>query len=569
MIIFGPTQSGKTFSTSVLQMRAHGMLGKRIVYITPKADNRTNFKAVAEYYKDGAIIIDIGEFGQPINPLQIIFDPQTMGKSPEAYSSAYFRHIRILKSFFGEWLEDEFSPSMKGYLEDTLHTLYKAKGIIRTKPETWTNEFSVLSDLRDYFKHDMLNKDNQNETKRSAGALYRKTSAIGDNGSLNYLNRRDSRFDFSKDYIVIDISGVDEEIKSAMHVLVTGIVGSRFRTDLEKETIIVVDEARVFLRNPRLSDFLLDTVAMGASHGIALWLMTQNPGDLVKNHVDEEFRTNMSLSLVFGATLDPVKVKPIKEYFGLSDTAVENLLQSQQGEGLLLISSRREEIPIRIEPTEQEEDIIKGRYTQKRPLAVIGSHLFPMYESLKEHHGIILKDWIDGDDSYLLSEGWQRVPRLPRVVGRGTCTIFVPEGSIQGNLIVLPKLGKMTVEHLACVVQMESYLVQHDIKCSSDHNTGADIVFQINDKIYAIEYEKAGTRTEQQLIEKKGRLLEFDDFRFVVSPDDYDTISRAVTEEYTIARGKAFIDWIEELSGSSDTTINPMIVDDPLANGVI
>src|SRR5450759_1139570 len=125
MIIFGPTQSGKTFSTSVLQMRAHGMLGKRIVYITPKADNRTNFKAVAEYYKDGAIIIDNGEFGQPINPLQIIFDPQTMGKSPEAYSSAYFRHIRILKSFFGEWLEDEFSPSMKGYLEDTLHTLYK------------------------------------------------------------------------------------------------------------------------------------------------------------------------------------------------------------------------------------------------------------------------------------------------------------------------------------------------------------------------------------------------------------------------------------------------------------
>jgi len=57
----------------------------------------------------------------------------------------------------------------------------------------------------------------------------------------------DTELDLSKDYIVIDIFGVDEEIKSFMHVLVTGIVGSRFRTDLEKKTTLVVDEARVFL----------------------------------------------------------------------------------------------------------------------------------------------------------------------------------------------------------------------------------------------------------------------------------------------------------------------------------
>jgi len=62
MIVFGPTQSGKTFSMSVLQMRLHDMLDKRIVYITPKDDGRTDFKAVADYYGDGAISINIGEF---------------------------------------------------------------------------------------------------------------------------------------------------------------------------------------------------------------------------------------------------------------------------------------------------------------------------------------------------------------------------------------------------------------------------------------------------------------------------------------------------------------------------
>lgn len=63
MLVFGPTRSGKTFSTSVLQMRFYSMLKKRVVYITPKADAGTDYRAIAKYFKDNATIIDIGEFG--------------------------------------------------------------------------------------------------------------------------------------------------------------------------------------------------------------------------------------------------------------------------------------------------------------------------------------------------------------------------------------------------------------------------------------------------------------------------------------------------------------------------
>ena len=157
----------------------------------------------------------------------------------------------------------------------------------------------------------------------------------------------DTELDLSKDYIVIDISGVDEEIKSFMHVLVTGIVGSRFRTDLEKKTTLVVDEARVFLRSHDLSNFLLDAVAMGQAQGLQLILMTQNPMDLIKSNLDEEFKANMSLSLIFGATLDTAKVEPIQKFFNLSDSAVEDLLNCEPGDGLLLISSRQEIIRFR------------------------------------------------------------------------------------------------------------------------------------------------------------------------------------------------------------------------------
>lgn len=82
--------------------------------------------------------------------------------------------------------------------------------------------------------------------------------------------------------------------------------------------------------------------------------------------------------------------------------------------------------------------------------------------------------------------------------------MFVPKGSIQGDQINLPKLGSMTLEHFSSVVQIESYLVSHKIKCSSDHNQGADIVFEIGDKTYAIEYER-GTRSQEDLIKKRDR----------------------------------------------------------------
>jgi hypothetical protein len=562
MVVFGPTRSGKTFTVKMLLMRAHDMLGKRIVYITPKADSRTDYRAVAEYYGEDATIVDIGEFGKSINPLQIMYDPQAMGNSPQAYSSAYFRHIRTLKHFFAVWMADEFSSAAKGYLEDTLHKLYKSKGIIRTKPETWKNEFPVLSDLREMFGEDMDDKSNTSETRKSAGALYRKTSPIGEDGSLGYLNRRDNNIDFSKDYIVIDISGVDDEIKPAMYVLVTGIVGSRFRADLKKETIMAVDEARVFLRNPHLSTFLLDSVAMGGAQGMTVWLITQNPGDLVKNNVDEEFKTNMSIGIVMGATLDDSKVGPIKKYFNLSDSEVEELLQCQQGEGILRV--RGETYPVRFEPTLSEYAIIKGLNSQNVTMPLISSNGYsikPEFTKLVDHHHIILKEWITGNEEKLKEEGWIKKSRLPTIEGRGSCSIWHQKGAVVGNQVNIQGIGKMTLDHLVCVVQIESFLIKKGVRVETDHNNGADVRFWVGNNKYAVEYEKAHSHTIAQLVEKKGRLLEeFTDFRFscAANTDEYDVISKGVGSEYMAPRGAALMQWLNDVI-KGDATIRPSL----------
>lgn len=544
MMVFGPTRSGKTFSMTTLQMRLYSMLHKRVIYMTPKPDTMTDFRAAAEYFREHGCVIDLGESGQPMNPLRIIHDEKSMGSSPDAYSKSYLRHIRILKTGFSVYFEKgEFSSNIKGYTEDTLNWLYKDKGIERRKPETWKGAFPIMSDLWRKSGDDMKDQSLSRETQRSAGALHRKLSAFAPDGSLNYMNV-DKELDLSKDYIVIYLGDIDEEIRNMMYVLVAGIVSSRFKTDLEKETSLIVDEARVFFRSEQLTGLLLDTVAMGGALGYQLIMMTQNPVDLIKNNVDQEFKGNMSLSLIFGATLDREKAKPIQDYFGLPDSAVDELLNCEQGEGLLLISSRQEIIPLRVEATPQETAIIKGKYQKKEPSQVITSRILPEYEPLKNHHGVILKKWIEGDESYLIPKDWEKVSRLQKYSGKGSFSMFVPKGSIQGDLIELPGLGSMTLEHFSGTVELESYLTSRKIECVSNHNDGADIEFMIGDKIYAGEIERS-TRSEEELVKKRDRLLSYDDYRFICAPDDFEHVSKIVDK--TILRGGAFEDWINTL----------------------
>jgi hypothetical protein len=52
----GATGSGKTYSFMLLLMRMHDMLNYRIIYVTPKADRGTDYKAVARFYKDKACV---------------------------------------------------------------------------------------------------------------------------------------------------------------------------------------------------------------------------------------------------------------------------------------------------------------------------------------------------------------------------------------------------------------------------------------------------------------------------------------------------------------------------------
>ena len=540
LMFVGPTGSGKTFTLLMLLMRAHDMLGKRIIYSTPKADVSTNYRAVAEYYGKTASIIDVGPRGHNINPLQILYDKNQMAEGAWAYTRAYDYHKDILAQFFATWFEGTMTRNMDSYLDDTLNRVYRSAGIYRENPESWdTAQWPNMEDLREVWESDMNNKKTGTR-QMTAEALWNKTYRLGSQGSLAYMNRP-TDIDLSADFIVIDFSDVPETVQDAMNVLVTGIMGMRFSTDATKETIIAIDEAAVFLRNPSLSTFLLKTLTQGRSYNIALWMATQQTVDLMKAGVNEEFKTNMQVNIVLGDNMRKDTIEHVKEFFRLDESAQESLMSCSVGEGLLIVGD--ETIPTRFKPTAHEMAVIKGEINVQKTSTDGDLKVDKTVVNIAAEHGIYLEEWVE--NSHVLQQMGYESKMLQRAAGRGTVRAWIDSALIKDG-----KIGNQSIDHYGAVIQMAGYLAQNKFEIKINHYNDADIIASRDGKTVAFEYERPGSHNSQELIEKKQRAENtHGQCFFVCTAENEKKLKSVVGAGSVIRRGTQFVDFVQTLIG--------------------
>jgi len=569
LIMYGATGSGKTFAAMLLLMRLKDMLNYRIVYITRKAPDRktgavTDYEAVCRFYGDDAEVIILGSKGYTLNPLQVIYDEKTL---TEADSEDVWDSHRIgISEFFKTWFKKEFSSNMEAILEDALDSAYSRAKIYRDKPETWKKRYPSITDLRAYWLKIMGDKEgNMFEDRRASGALYRKTREAKPGGSMAYLlGDPDGRtnFDFSKDWISIDLHKVDKRIRDALYVLITSALSVRFNSDPNRETVIFVDEARAFLRNPELCNFLLDALTMGRSQGVSLWLATQQPADIKKADVEEEFSTNMFMAIVMGHKLKPKTAGYVQKYFGLSNSTIEDLITCDQGQGILLVDD--EVTPIFFEGCEEEKAVIQNKFKMERPAPVGGYRLKSAYlvgQNFIEINRVFTKEMIEesSDENAILADGWLKWP-VQKVVSPGSTVMYYKAGDIDANteLMSIPGMGKMTVDHYASVIQMEAYVISEGFTARSSHTGGIDLEFEKTypdgyTGVYGAEYEEAGSHTKEEINKKWGRLLAYDDARIFCSSTDLKVISSGMPPNSVESRGQNFVKWIAKLKERAAT----------------
>lgn len=543
LVMCGATRSGKTYAFLLLLMRLRTMRNARVIYTTPKADEGTKYRSVAAFFGDNGCIADIGVNGtEYLNPLDILVDHESMGNSQYAYQKAYDLKKDVLIHGHKVWLQNEFTSNMESYLDESLDWAYEEAGIFRDEPESFKNQMPVYSNLRYKWELDKSN-DSLGSKQRTAEALYNKTYQFSETGLFNRYNRQTAGLDLNKDFIIVDMAGVPEAIKPFMSVIVNGTLATRFSTDVERETYLAVDEGAVYLRDKELCGNLLKTLTQGSSHKFYLWLSTQQASDFKKNNVSEEFKTNTFINIIMGNNLKNA-MDTAKSYFDLTDEECSILSTCTVGEGIILFGDER--VPIRFESTPLEHKTIKGEgYEDKKATTAVGFSFIKEYKWLIRDQKMIISDWIDGDHTGLVQQGYEK-HYVQRVGKPGRVVAFLPKGSVKNGLMKIPHIGTMSLDHYSSVVQLGA-LMQEEIfdEITINHNDKEDLRGKKNGKILKLEYEIKGSHTTEELIKKKVTALEDGaDVRFICSSADYAFISSAVGEDYTIVRGSAVTDFL-------------------------
>ena len=538
-IVFGPTQSGKTFTMLMLLWRAMSMLHKRIIYCTPKADKNTDHKAIVDYLGDSAELIETGPGGRNINPMQILYDRSQLKEDPDKYIHAFNTHKGTLKLFFDEWFRDTGSPNMANFIDYSLNKCYENAGIYRNIPSTWHDaKWPVLTDLFAIWEEEKkITKDH--EDLKTIRAVLRKTYSLGEGGTLEYLNHQtDKNIDLSKDFIVIDMSGTAADIEDPMRILIAGMMGQRFSTDTNKGTILAIDEARVFLQNPRMSNFLVTALTQGASQSVGLWLFNQDAAVFKKTNVDVEFQTNTFLKVILGNNMDAANIRHVSEYLGLDSTDEENIVNSTVGEGLLIVGKSK--YPMIFKPTKLEHDVIKGAYLKnEKKETALESELFELDERLIDlvmQEGFCLDQWAPNST---LVQGWTRT-RVASTTSAGMVTAWIREKDAHKN---------QTQDHFSTVVQIAGQLMLNDAEdVQVNHDKDVDISFKSAGKTYAIEFERDRSHTEDELKEKKFKAQSiYSNVMFVCASSYHKKLSGYLGDDFVVKRGRDLQDYLDAI----------------------
>lgn len=562
----GATGSGKTYAYLLLLMRLKTLRNARIIYTTPKADDGTNYRSTAATFGNDGCIADIGINGtEYFNPLDILIDEESMGLNKPGMESArkhIFENIYDLKKgtlINGHriWLASEFSSNMASYLDESLDWVYEQSGIFRDDPDSFSNPMPVYPALR--FKWE-LDKENKNlgTKQKTAEALYNKTYQFSATGLFNRYCNQTKGLDLNKDFIIIDMANVPDEIKTFMSVIVNGAIASRFSTHNERETYLAIDEGGVHLRDKLLRESLLQRLTQGRSHKFYQWIATHQPSDFSKNGVGEDFRTNTYINILMGHNIKK-SLGDVKDYFELSEKECSILSTCEVGQGLLLFGDNDDErVPIFFESTEWEHKAIKGiGYEDNKTVTDSGFTFKREFKWLISEHKIIFSDWIDGDPSILLQQGYEK-HQVPRVEKRGTVGVFMQKGSVRNGRVILPHLGDMKLDHYSSVIQLAPIMQAENFEeIDINHNQDVDIKGMKNGKWAGLEYEIKGSHTTEELIAKKAAALgKGMEVRFICSSADYPFIAGAVGEDYTLARGSAVADFLRDFAREETTEEN-------------
>lgn len=537
-IMVGATGSGKTFALILLMIRLY-LEGRKVMYLTKKRDDHTNYRAIAEYFAPAGGIIEVGPGRHNINPLQIIYDSSMSGMTEEQAIGVYDNHKEIFCAFMKTYCGQEYSVNQDSYVDQTLNELYESKGIKRNDPSTWKDpkKFPLMWELRKKWEDDYPNL--RGHRKGTCEVLINKSYKFSRGGAYDYINNPTDA-DFGLRFAVIDIVNVPKGLREPMNVLVTGILASQVSAATTKGLTIVIDEGGSFLREPQLADMILTGLTQWRSQNTQLIFATQQFGDLDKAGMSEAFMANTFFKMVFGANMDESVIPYVQKFLHLQPQHVEDLKRLKKGQCLLKI--RNKYVSVGVTSSDEEYAIIKGIRDNIDKNEVFTTtvekqyKLKPQYKEISDTHMIIFENWLEGEynEAALRRDGYKFF-NPQRINGSGTTKSWIHSSIIKGD-----KVMQQTPDHYNTVLQIAAYLLDRGFtNIGINHWNDVDVVGTYKGETYAFEFERDGSHSVSEIFEKFTRAkLTYDHVFIVCVTANKSKVAKAVEPEGEIKYGQ-------------------------------
>jgi len=306
----------------------------------------------------------------------IIIDPAaTLGAEPEykrmcekkngsyiSFSKDSKNIPAIMGLFTGDFLEDVFAiehilsvmlggeqgitKPQEPWLEKAILMAFEMVGITADNPSTWKQEPPRLDKLK--IALTKLFRDAKSENARmSIEALISRLSRFTGDGMYSFIDQSGTELAIDNSFTVFEFKNTPTQIKETLTAIVMNYVKAKAMGNREK-TLIVLEEAPLWLKNEVLADFLSTMIVLVRKSNTGMLLVLQDLGQLNNCRQGESLLGNLMFIYLMGCKKNLLKKTAMT--FDLNEKEQEILLRSSTGEGILVWNKERFQVKIKIDP---------------------------------------------------------------------------------------------------------------------------------------------------------------------------------------------------------------------------
>ncbi|MEK6909263.1 MAG: DUF87 domain-containing protein [Nanoarchaeota archaeon] len=479
--------SGKSYMAKLLISR-YLLNGTNVMIIDPQGE----YKALVKRFNGQ--LIDLSTHSETIiNPLDL------MGHD---YPEKRLALIDLMHLMLGD-----LSDPQKAILEKAITTSYEERGIYMNKVVSWSRKPPIIEDVLNVLKKDEK-KATQIEKTTIRSLINRLDGYV--NGVFSFLNQ-ETKINFDNQFVCFDIGNLPKQIKPLMMFMVLDYIYMKMKKDLNRK-LLVIDEAWALLRQTHEASYVFEIVKTCRKFNLALFLINQEVEGMLDSEAGKSVLANSSYTLLMRQK--PAVIRNIQKTFFLSDSEVNHLLTAGVGEGILVMEDDHSEIKIIASP--EEHNIIttkpdelltnQKKVSEKERLQLLQEQYDLRKEKRDERQKIEikidkdvgcvkLKDILKDEVNYLKNLGY-KIYRSKSILSNKTESYLIEQKKTESP------------QHIFMVKDISDYLKKFTDKVRIYETVQPDIVFEINEKKYAIEVETGSLlKSNKKALKDKIELL--------------------------------------------------------------